>query len=40
MKLQHWLVKIEYVPGEDNGLADALSKEERPRVETVATEGR
>ena len=40
MKLEHWLVKIEYVPGEDNGLADALSREERPRVETVATEGR
>jgi len=28
MKLQHWLVTIEYVPGEENGLADALSREE------------
>ena len=33
MKLQHWLVTIEYVPGEENGLADALSREERQRTE-------
>ena len=31
MKLQHWLVKVEYLPGEENGLADALSREERQR---------
>ena len=30
-KLQHWLVKIEYLPGDRNGMADALSREERPR---------
>ena len=35
MKLQHWLVDIQYVPGEDNGLADALSREERRRSETT-----
>ena len=35
MKLQHWLVEIQYVAGEDNGLADALSREERRRCETV-----
>ena len=34
MRLQHWLVEIRYVPGEDNGLADALSREERRRWET------
>ena len=33
MKLQHWLVEIRYVPGENNSLADALSREER-RCET------
>ena len=32
-KLQHWLVKIEYLPGDRNGMADALSREERPRVQ-------
>ena len=31
MKLQHGLVEICYVPGEKNGLADALSQEERKR---------
>ena len=36
MKLQHWLLEIEYLPGVYNGLADALSREERPRrTETV-----
>jgi len=30
-KLQHWLVTIEYLPGQENGFADALSREERPR---------
>ena len=28
-KLQHWLLDIEYLPGEQNTLADALSREER-----------
>ena len=28
-KLQHWLVNIKYLPGVDNTLADALSREER-----------
>ena len=32
MKLQHWLVDIQYVPGEENGLAYALSREERKSV--------
>ena len=31
LKLQHWLLDVVYVPGEDNGLADALSREERGR---------
>ena len=26
MKLQHWLVKIRYVPGENNGLAEQLAR--------------
>ena len=29
MKLQHWMPKIEHLPGQDNGMADALSREER-----------
>jgi len=32
-KLQGWLMNIEYLPGEDNGFADALSREERTRRE-------
>ena len=32
LKLQHWLVKVEYLPGKENGMADALSREERPRM--------
>ena len=28
-KLQHWLVTVEYLPGNMNTLADALSREER-----------
>ena len=37
MKLQHWLISVEYLPGRENGFADALSREERPsRIETVA----
>ena len=39
MKLQHWLLSIEYLPGKENGFADALSREERPRekIETAAS---
>ena len=33
-KLQHWMVAIEYLPGKDNTMADALSREERPRAVT------
>ena len=29
MKLQHCLIQIEYLPGVENGLADALSREEQ-----------
>ena len=36
-KLQHWLLNIEYLLGRENGFADALSREERPRkIETAA----
>ena len=28
MKLQHWLIQIKYLPGVENGSADALSREE------------
>ena len=36
MKLQHWLVTVEYLPGAENGLANALSREEHQRIrETV-----
>ena len=38
-KLQHWLVTVKYLPGEDNGLADALSREERPRRQAEMTPG-
>ena len=31
MKLQHWLVTVKYQPDEENGLADAISREERTR---------
>jgi len=30
-KMQGWLTEIEYLPGEENGFADALSREERSR---------
>ena len=33
-KLQHWMVAVEYLPGKDNTMADALSREERPRAVT------
>ena len=33
-KLQHWLVTVEYMPGVENTMADALSQEERPRKVT------
>jgi len=28
-KMQPWLMKVEYIEGQENGLADALSREER-----------
>ena len=31
-KLQHWLVKVDYRSGNKNSMADALSREERPRM--------
>ena len=36
MKLQHWLLNIEYLPGREIGFADALSREERPRKIEIA----
>ena len=40
MKLQHWLVEICYLLGENNKMADALSREERRRrIETEVREG-
>ena len=33
-KLQHWMVRVEYIPGEKNTFADALSREERPRPDS------
>jgi len=30
-KLQHWWVTIEYLLGQENGFADPLTREERPR---------
>ena len=33
-KLQHWLVTVQYLPGAENTLADALSREERQRKMT------
>ena len=38
MKLQHWLISVEYLPGRENGFADALSREERPRRIATVTE--
>ena len=37
-RLQHWLIQIIYLPGEENTLADALSREERPPVDDQQTE--
>jgi len=31
-KLQGWMVNIQYLPGTENGFADALSREERSRT--------
>ena len=39
-KLQHWLVTVEYLPGNQNGMADALSREERPRMPSAALENK
>ena len=39
MKLQHWLIDVQYLPGLENGLADALTREERRFSETVAADG-
>ena len=36
LKLQHWLVTIEYLPGDKNGMADALSREEQPKMTSTA----
>ena len=33
-KLQHWMLQIAYIPGEENTMADTLSREERNRRET------
>ena len=38
MKLQHWLLTIENLPGRKNGLADALSMEEEQRMASLLTE--
>ena len=32
LKLQHWLVDVQYLPGNENGFVDALSREERKRM--------
>ena len=38
MKLQHWMVDIAFLPGEENTLANALSGKEK-RSETVSEDG-
>ena len=37
-KLQHWLIDIQYLPGQQNTLADALSREERTADRADQTE--
>ena len=32
LKLQHWLIDAQYLPGNENGYADALSREEWKRM--------
>ena len=34
-KLQHWLIEVKCLPGDENGMADALSREERPRMSSA-----
>ena len=31
-KLQHWLLEIQYLPGNENSMADALSRKERTKM--------
>ena len=38
-KLQHWMLDIQYLPGEENSLADALSREEWRRKERERNHG-
>ena len=33
-KLQHWMVRVEYIPGENNTFADALLREECPKPDS------
>ena len=39
-KLQHWMLEIVYLPGRDNTLADALSREERRQRDARDRPGR
>ena len=39
-KLQHWMLDIRYLPGEDSTLADALSREEWPTTDRVEEDTR
>jgi len=39
-KLQGWLLDIQYLPGEENGFADALSREERTRQQMKDAENK
>jgi len=39
-KLQGWMLTLEYLPGNDNGFADALSREERQRSDQQKEDNR